>query len=1150
MPDSIDSLQIEIMGSAGAAVKGIDALTASLEKLKSIAKGGAGLTAVTNQLKKLSETMSGINNSGLAKLSALAESLKPFSQLEKPRLTSYLTQLKKLPEVAKGLENANMDKFASSIERVTAAMKPLAREMDAISRGFSALPTKLQRVIHSNERLAASNSKTGDSFQAVGTGATFASIKLGGFYFAVRQAAQVVSGWLTKSTEYIENLNLFRVAMGEYAEAAEEYAYKVENLMGIDPSEWMRNQGVFMTLATGFGVAGDKAAYMSQELTELGYDISSFFNIDIEDAMQKLQSGISGELEPLRRLGYDLSQAKLQRIADDFGIEKKLSKMDQAEKSLLRYYAIMTQVTTAQGDMALTLQSPANQLRIFKANLDKLCRSLGNLFIPLLNYALPPLIALAQVLREIINSIAKLFGFELPELDTGGFGTAAGDAGDLSGALDDAAESAKKAKKYLMGFDELNIYTPPAEEKSAGGGSGGFDPGFQNIFDNLPGDDFLKGLQENVDMLKGKIEDLLPVIATVAAGLLAWKVGPALFSGLQTLPSLIKGADDSALLFTITLATITARLTYLITKSERFQDGIKAIVEGFKNFGIWIENAALPAVEAFFDSFVPAEVQDFFAPMGQVLDDFDMDLADLGITAAGILMMATGVGAPLGAALVGFEAITLAIRDIGYWTSPCIEEMDLFGGSISEVTKAKVEPFVEKLQELDNTMKNITWGHQLIDDSVLEDVQNKVSAVTEIILNELSSDRNEVLGDLDPLKNSLGEARFNEILAASDSYYMQQEEKVRQGETRINEIMAEAAAAGGELTLQQQQEISRIMGDMQTQGIEALSETELESRVIMRRMADNNTAISLEQASEIIKNAKSTRDEATQAAWEQYAKIEWEAKRMLDVGTINQGQYDAIMAAANETRHSTINDANEQYDQIEKTVNSKLGDTAKYIDSETGDIRSKWSVFCEDLSTGTSSMMSDIKQWWDDGWADTMLIWEDFSKNFKNTWYGFWEGVANFFIRAWNGIVSGAESGINYLIDGLNVLLGFGDKVAEFFGFTTSTSLGYVHFARVPEISLPRFAKGNVAKSPTVAVFGEYAGAQGNPEITAPQSIIYDTVVSANSGLVSVMYQIAGQIMTTIEDNQPVLEGDMKKVFRIMRRESAEYRRVTGKPAF
>lgn len=97
----------------------------------------------------------------------------------------------------------------------------------------------------------------------------------------------------------MENLNLFTVTMGKAADEALRYAEVVKEAVGIDPSEWIRNQGMFKQITSGFGVVADKADLMSKNLTQLGYDISSFYNIDMEEAMLKLQSGISGEIEPL-----------------------------------------------------------------------------------------------------------------------------------------------------------------------------------------------------------------------------------------------------------------------------------------------------------------------------------------------------------------------------------------------------------------------------------------------------------------------------------------------------------------------------------------------------------------------------------------------------------------------------------------------------------------------------------------------------------------------------------------------------------------------------------------------------------------------------------------------------------------------------------
>ena len=226
-----------------------------------------------------------------------------------------------------------------------------------------------------------------------------------------------IASMVKEMNDYIENINLFNASMGGYASEAQGYAESVGELMGIDPGEWMRNQGVFMTLATGFGVASDRAYTMSKNLTQLGYDISSLFNMSYSDAMLKLQSGLSGELEPLRRIGYDLSQAKLEATALSLGIDKSVSSMTQAEKAQLRYYAIMTQVTQVQGDMARTLDEPANQLRVFKASVSIASREIGNVFIPALNAVLPYAIAITKVIGTLASMIAGLFGYKPAEIE-------------------------------------------------------------------------------------------------------------------------------------------------------------------------------------------------------------------------------------------------------------------------------------------------------------------------------------------------------------------------------------------------------------------------------------------------------------------------------------------------------------------------------------------------------------------------------------------------------------------------------------------------------------------------------------------------------------------------------------------------------------
>lgn len=557
MAITIDQLQIEIQARSTGAASGIDALTASLGKLRSAVKGGVGLTTATKQFQAFAQAVQTMQ-APTQKIAELVAALKPLETIGKSNLGSALNQLKKIPDITAGLDDAKLSAFAAKIQQVTVAVRPLAAEMEKVSAGFSKLPANIQRAINANARLTRANKTTAFGFNML-------AAKISIVYVAMRRVASVIGGWIKESNDYVENLNLFTVAMGEYAHEAQKYAEHAGDVLGIDPSEWMRNQGIFMTLLTGFGNAADRAALMSKNLTQLGYDLSSFFNISFEDAMQKLQSGVSGELEPLRRLGYDLSQAKLQAIALSQGIDRSVASMTQAEKSQLRYYAIMTQVTTAQGDMARTLQAPANQLRILQAQATQAARALGNIFIPALNAILPYAIAFLKVIRWVAQEIANLFGFSLPEIDYSGVQGITGAGEDAADALDSAGGSAKKLKGLLAGFDQLNIIQQePATGGGGGGGASGISGGDLGL--KLPEYDFLGGLIDSKvskifeDMLKWA-KRLLPIlkkIAPVLAGLWAAKKLIEFATWIKNLTSLMGTAG-----LTGKLATVASALTGL-----------------------------------------------------------------------------------------------------------------------------------------------------------------------------------------------------------------------------------------------------------------------------------------------------------------------------------------------------------------------------------------------------------------------------------------------------------------------------------------------------------------------------------------------------------------------------------------------------------
>ena len=516
MSVSIDELIIGIDSDASKALQGLKSMVDTLNQVS------APTETAVKSLRKLKRVLEAINglSVNVKGLSELTNALKEMAEFD-------ISNLKKLPNALKKLSEVDIASLVPQIQALADAMKPLSQVMKDIAAGYAALPKNIRAYVN-----AANSAQSATQKKLL----TFAQlyIKLRLIFNVFRTAANAVSEWVDAANTYIEDMNLFSVAMGKYAESARNYATEVANVMGIDPGAWMRYQGVFQTLATGFGVAGNRAAVMSQQLTQLGYDISSFYNIDVQDAMLKLQSGLSGELEPLRRIGYDLSQARLEAEALSLGIQKNFSDMTQAEKAYLRYYAILTQVTQAQGDMSRTLDAPSNQLRILKEQAAQAARALGEIFIPALNAILPYAIAVMHVIRDLASEIAAAFGFEMPKVDYSDLSTSVNITDNLSDGMEDVADgidhantSAKKFSRTLAGFDQLNIVGSVSGGGAGGGGAsidtsgGGFD--WNKL--PLPTYDFIgDSVSERVAAIEEKIKGAIPTIkffGALLAGALA-----------------------------------------------------------------------------------------------------------------------------------------------------------------------------------------------------------------------------------------------------------------------------------------------------------------------------------------------------------------------------------------------------------------------------------------------------------------------------------------------------------------------------------------------------------------------------------------------------------------------------------------------------
>lgn len=249
-----------------------------VQMLKDIAAGlktlgGVGAvklsSSIPNQITALKTALTGIGADDATKLSGIAAALKPFGEIGKNHLSSLFNQLKRIPEVVGELGKIDLSKFTQQMADLSTALKPLADEMAKISAGFSAMPSKIQKLIASTDKYTASVKKAtkrvglfGSALKAL----SFASVSM-----VLHKVADLLATCIKQSNDYVENLNLFTVAMGDYAEEAMAYATTVSEAMGIDVSEWIKAQGVFNTLLTGFGNTADRAAVVHSPCTHSGH---------------------------------------------------------------------------------------------------------------------------------------------------------------------------------------------------------------------------------------------------------------------------------------------------------------------------------------------------------------------------------------------------------------------------------------------------------------------------------------------------------------------------------------------------------------------------------------------------------------------------------------------------------------------------------------------------------------------------------------------------------------------------------------------------------------------------------------------------------------------------------------------------------------
>lgn len=372
------------------------------------------------------------------------------------------------------------------------------------------------------------SSEAGEKIRRLSNPLSSVTNKLSALYakgFLAKRALDVLASPVESAINYVETLNYFNSAFKQVAEgidtdewkksgikSAEAYAnsfqerakqlsqkltgFEVSDTgeltrtntasLGLDPEKTMQYQATFAQMASSMGDTSETALKLSNVLTMIGADLASVRNMDFEDVWQDMASGLTGMSRAMDKYGINIRNANMQQELYNLGINTSISNLSQADKTILRTIILLNNSKYAWADLSNTINQPANQIRMLQANFASLGRTIGSLFIPILQTVLPYINAIVIALQRMFAYIAKLLGIKLSNFvsSTGGISVDTGDIADnmdnASGAIDNANTSAKKLEKTLsvLSFDELNQLNDNSDSgstsnPSSGSGKGG-----------------------------------------------------------------------------------------------------------------------------------------------------------------------------------------------------------------------------------------------------------------------------------------------------------------------------------------------------------------------------------------------------------------------------------------------------------------------------------------------------------------------------------------------------------------------------------------------------------------------------------------------------------------------------------------------------
>ena len=322
-----------------------------------------------------------------------------------------------------------------------------------------------------------------------------------------------------KSADFIETLNVLDVAFNDNTKDIRKFTSNIADTLNLDDASIIKMASSFKILGNSMGYADEMGTKFSKLMTSMAVDTASLFNMSLSDTQSMLQSAVQGQTKTLRtKTGVSILDRDVQTTLDVLGVDAYVENMNSAEKSLARVITMTYRLRESQGDLARTIEAPANQFRVLGEQISMLARNIGNVFLPVIAQILPYLNAILIVLNKLISSLAALVGFKENAWDTykkqaDNLSEAFEDLGTSVGGVGDAAKETKKQLSGLREFDKLNVIKTPTSSGSAGGGGAGSGinqnllDAFNTVFDNY--NSMLDGVETKATKIAKKIMDAL-----------------------------------------------------------------------------------------------------------------------------------------------------------------------------------------------------------------------------------------------------------------------------------------------------------------------------------------------------------------------------------------------------------------------------------------------------------------------------------------------------------------------------------------------------------------------------------------------------------------------------------------------------------------